>query len=106
MKKVVVLVVLLFFFAGCSTVNRAIDSAKEKNIAAGSDTWGGKIIFEFFSFDCPLPNINFCFGRTRQWYISLKDDQSAALLSDAVKASNSAISIKANNKGIEGENEQ
>jgi hypothetical protein len=100
---VVAVVLLASLFTGCSSLNNAIKSASDKNIAAGSDTWGGKIQMEFFSFECPLPNVILTFGRTRQWYVSLKDPNSAKTLSDVVKASNSALSVSAGGVGIKNE---
>lgn len=89
----------LMFSGGCKTAELAVKSASNKNIATGSDTWGGKIIAEFFG-EGWMPNVTLTFGRTRQWYVSLRDMDSAKELAGVVTASNSTLSIEAKKTGV------
>ena len=98
---IIIAAALIVFASGCATIGKAIDSASEKNLAAGSDTWGGRIRATFFSEESPLPNLTLSFGRIKLWYVSLKDDGSAPIIPDAIRASQSPVSARGSVNGVE-----
>ena len=97
--KLIGLFIALCLLSGCGTMNKAIESASKKNIAVGTDTWGGKIWVTMIGEESPLPSFGITFGRVKSWYISLKDEKSASILADAIKASNSSLGVNVSPKG-------
>ena len=100
--KVIILVIMTLGVAGsvgCQALNTLAESAKNKNIAAGSDTWGGSFEGSFIGTAETAPlSFNGWFGRRRVWYASTRDD--SKILPEIVKASNSSLGITAGPSGI------
>jgi len=101
MKKLILFALLasLILTEGCTALNNMTESMKNKNIAAGSDTWGGDVIFEFAGTESLFPNINIWFGRRRVWYVSLKEGN-AKDIAEIVKSSNSALEVSVGASGV------
>lgn len=103
MKKILIaLIALISMIAltGCTAVNNLSESVKDKNIAAGSDTWGGNIDIGLSVENGYIPRIDFWFGRRKVWYVSLKKDEATADLKDIVAASNAPLDISAGASGV------
>jgi hypothetical protein len=103
MKKILIaLLALISMIAltGCTAVNNLSESVKDKNIAAGSDTWGGNIDIGLSIENGYIPRIDFWFGRRKVWYASLKKDEATTDLKDIVAASNAPLDISAGASGV------
>ena len=84
---------------GCTAMNNLTESVKNKNIAAGSDTWGGNCVLEMTgTSESMLPNINLWFGRRRVWYVSLKDQPE--IIPQIIEMSNSSLEVNAGMTGV------
>lgn len=88
----IIAAVLISLLSGCTAMNNLSESVKNKNIAAGSDTWGGNIIFSLMDAAVPLPNITLWIGRRKVWYVSLKSDN-IQQLPGIIKSSNAPIKV-------------
>ena len=85
---------------GCQALNTLAGNTASKNIAAGSDTWGGDIEASLTGTAESAPlSVSMWFGRRRVWYVSSKDG-TCKDLAEVVKASNSALTISAGATGI------
>lgn len=103
MKKLTVLFVSVFaivMMSGCSALNTAANGVKDKNIAMGSDTWGGEVVASFVSAESPLPNLSIWFGRRKTWYTSIKDGNDVKVIPEIVKASNTPLNVTAGAAGL------
>lgn len=102
MKLVIVILAILSIFAltGCAALDELAKSVQNKNIAAGSDTWGGSGDVGMTVDNGYIPNINFWFGRRKVWYVSLKKDEATKDIANIVKASNTPLEFKAGADGI------
>ncbi len=107
MKKLLFPTVLLaavcpiVFLTGCQAFNTLAGGVKNKNIVAGSDTWGGNIEASLTGTAETAPcSISLWFGRRRVWYASVKDESNVKYLPEIVKASNSSLGITAGATGI------
>jgi len=83
---------------GCAALTNLSESVKSKNIAIGRDLWGGDVELTMMSEENPTPMISLWFGRSRWWYVSLKDHPE--LIEKIVEKSNSALEVKADATGI------
>ena len=101
MKNYILLFVVIIpiIFCSCRSLEIAAESAGDKSIAVGNDTWGFKFIVEFVS-QYLVPNFTFCFGRTTTWYISVKRAADAKEMEALIKASQSTIAIEAGKDGV------
>jgi hypothetical protein len=86
------------FVSGCAALTGLSESVKNKNIAIGRDLWGGDVQMTMISEENPCPTINLWFGRSRTWYVSLKDHPE--IIPSIVEKSNSAIEVKASATGV------
>lgn len=103
MKKLLIVLLVLagaIILTGCTAVNNLSESVKDKNIAAGSDTWGGNIDIGLSIENGYIPRIDFWFGRRKVWYASLKKDEATTDLKDIVAASNAPLDISAGASGV------
>ncbi|NCU27219.1 hypothetical protein EOM86_10950 [Candidatus Nomurabacteria bacterium] len=91
---------------GCSALDELAKSVQDKNIAAGSDTWGGSGDVGMTVDNGYIPNINFWFGRRKVWYASIKKDADVKVLPEIVKASNTPLEFKAGAEGIGASNSE
>lgn len=96
----IVVILTILALTGCTAMNNLSESAKDKNIAAGSDTVGARIELGLAADNLYVPNINIWFGRWRAWYVSLKKDADVSKIPDIVKAGNSEFGIKAGADGV------
>lgn len=92
--------VIIAMTSGCSAINAAADGLKDKNIAMGSDTWGGEVVASFVSAESPLPNLSIWFGRRKTWYTSIKDGNDVKVIPEIVKASNTPLNVTAGAAGL------
>jgi hypothetical protein len=83
---------------GCAALTNLSESVKNKNIAIGRDLWGGDVELTMMSEENPTPMISLWFGRSRWWYVSLKDNPE--LIEKIVEKSNSALEVKAGAAGV------
>ena len=97
---VAAVVALILALTGCAAVEAVTDATREKTIAAGSDTWGGGMEAKTASADCPVPGFEGWFGRRRVWYVSVHDAKTGQAAAEVVRASNSAVTVKAAADGV------
>ena len=97
---IVIAAFALLFVTGCKSLDNLTESVKNKNIAAGSDTWGGNIVMSLISMEMPLPNITLWFGRRKVWYVSIKENQPSADIAAIVAACNTPLSVNAGVQGV------
>lgn len=93
-------VLAIVMLSGCTAMNNLSESAKNKNIAAGSDTVGAKIELGLSADNFYVPNINIWFGRWRAWYVSLKKDSDVSQMPKIIKAGNTDFGITAGTDGV------
>lgn len=107
-KKICILIAsaVIISLSSCTAMNNVSESVKDKNIAAGSDTWGGYGDVGFTMENGWIPNISFWFGRRKVWYVSLKKDESTKDIANIVNASNTPLGLSAGTNGIGATNGQ
>ncbi len=90
----------LLAITGCSAFQSLTEATREKSVALGSDTWGGGGEATVATPEAPVPSLSFWFGRRKAWYTSIKDKSTGQAAAEVVRASNTALDIKADATGI------